>query len=345
MTTRGLRLHTTFSCRGSRRLQDGTGGGGVGAGGGKGRRAGRQRTVRTGPVAGLGWHPRGDVERIEWSTSTGDAGGAAGRLTLLVGILEGEGGGGAVLPRLGAEVVVEAGAGGHGLGVEVGGERAVLCTTSQPTHRRPVSASTVTAPAPQRTAHSTAPRAPPPARNRQPVPRAGAQVAPLRRALATGPRPAPAGARARPSRSSPIRPRARPRGWRRAHPAAATSGAGAPAQHTPARSRRGRALCARDGALLSGAPWRARARICSAAARPRAPRPRRAAHGRLTSCWNSIFCVDGSSISQVLYRTELRKFLRPHVHIDVCSVKFNIRSWFSLPTAKQNPSHQKKKTI
>jgi hypothetical protein len=43
-----------------------------------------------------------------------------------VGILEGEGGGGAILPRLGAEVVVEAGAGGHGLGVEVGGERAVL---------------------------------------------------------------------------------------------------------------------------------------------------------------------------------------------------------------------------
>ena len=138
--------------------------------------------MRTGPVAGLGWHPRGDVERIEWSTSTGDAGGAAGRLTLLVGILEGEGGGGAVLPRLGAEVVVEAGAGGHGLGVEVGGERAVLCTTSQPTHRRPVSASTVTAPAPQRTAHYTAPRAPPPARNRQPVPRAGAQVAVAARA-------------------------------------------------------------------------------------------------------------------------------------------------------------------
>jgi hypothetical protein len=45
---------------------------------------------------------------------------------LLVGILEGEGGGGAILPRLGAEVVVEAGAGGHGLGVEVGGEGAVL---------------------------------------------------------------------------------------------------------------------------------------------------------------------------------------------------------------------------
>ena len=43
-----------------------------------------------------------------------------------MGILEGEGGGGAVLPRLGAEVVVEAGAGGHGLGVEVGGEGAIL---------------------------------------------------------------------------------------------------------------------------------------------------------------------------------------------------------------------------
>ena len=54
-------------------------------------------------------------------------------LTLLVGILEGEGGGGAVLPRLGAKVVVEAGAGGHGLGVEVGGERAVLRTASQHT--------------------------------------------------------------------------------------------------------------------------------------------------------------------------------------------------------------------
>ena len=48
---------------------------------------------------------------------------------LLVGVLEGEGGGGAVLPRLGAEVVVEAGAGGHGLGVEVGGEGAVLHIT------------------------------------------------------------------------------------------------------------------------------------------------------------------------------------------------------------------------
>ena len=47
---------------------------------------------------------------------------------LLVGVLEGEGGGGAILPRLGAEVVVEAGAGGHGLGVEVGGERAILRT-------------------------------------------------------------------------------------------------------------------------------------------------------------------------------------------------------------------------
>ena len=45
---------------------------------------------------------------------------------LLVGVLEGEGSGGAILPRLGAEVVVEAGAGGHGLGVEVGGEGAIL---------------------------------------------------------------------------------------------------------------------------------------------------------------------------------------------------------------------------
>ena len=44
---------------------------------------------------------------------------------LLVGVLEGEGGGGAILPRLGAEVVVEAGAGGHGLGVEVRGEGAI----------------------------------------------------------------------------------------------------------------------------------------------------------------------------------------------------------------------------
>jgi len=43
-----------------------------------------------------------------------------------VGILEGEGGRRAILPRLGAQVVVEAGAGGHGLGVEVGGEGAIL---------------------------------------------------------------------------------------------------------------------------------------------------------------------------------------------------------------------------
>ena len=41
-------------------------------------------------------------------------------------ILQGEGGRGAVLPRLGAKVIVEAGAGGHGLGVEIGGEGAVL---------------------------------------------------------------------------------------------------------------------------------------------------------------------------------------------------------------------------
>ena len=43
-----------------------------------------------------------------------------------MGILQGEGGRGAVLPRLGAEVVVEAGAGSHGLGVEVGREGAIL---------------------------------------------------------------------------------------------------------------------------------------------------------------------------------------------------------------------------
>ena len=54
-----------------------------------------------------------------------------------MGVLEGEGGGGAILPRLGAKVVVEAGAGGHGLGVEVGGERAVLhkithCSSQSP---------------------------------------------------------------------------------------------------------------------------------------------------------------------------------------------------------------------
>ena len=43
-----------------------------------------------------------------------------------MGILEGEGGGRAVLPRLGAQVVVEARASGHGLGVEVSREGAVL---------------------------------------------------------------------------------------------------------------------------------------------------------------------------------------------------------------------------
>ena len=47
---------------------------------------------------------------------------------LLVGVLEGEGGGGAILPRLRAQVVVEAGAGGHRLRVEVRGERAILHT-------------------------------------------------------------------------------------------------------------------------------------------------------------------------------------------------------------------------
>jgi hypothetical protein len=43
-----------------------------------------------------------------------------------VRVVEGEGGRGAILPRLRAEVVVEARAGGHRLGVEVGRERAVL---------------------------------------------------------------------------------------------------------------------------------------------------------------------------------------------------------------------------
>ena len=45
---------------------------------------------------------------------------------LLVGILEGEGGSGAILPGLRAEVVIEARSGSHGLSVEVGGERAIL---------------------------------------------------------------------------------------------------------------------------------------------------------------------------------------------------------------------------
>jgi hypothetical protein len=43
-----------------------------------------------------------------------------------VRVLEGPCGRRAVLPRLRAQVVVEAGAGGHGLGVEVGREGAVL---------------------------------------------------------------------------------------------------------------------------------------------------------------------------------------------------------------------------
>jgi hypothetical protein len=47
-------------------------------------------------------------------------------LTLLVRVVEGEGGRGAILPRLRAEVVVEARAGGHRLGVEVGREGAIL---------------------------------------------------------------------------------------------------------------------------------------------------------------------------------------------------------------------------
>ena len=49
-----------------------------------------------------------------------------GELTLLVRVLEGPRGRRAVLPRLRAQVVVEAGAGGHGLGVEVGREGAIL---------------------------------------------------------------------------------------------------------------------------------------------------------------------------------------------------------------------------
>jgi len=47
-------------------------------------------------------------------------------LTLLVRVVEGEGGRRAILPRLRAEVVVEARAGGHRLGVEVGREGAIL---------------------------------------------------------------------------------------------------------------------------------------------------------------------------------------------------------------------------
>jgi len=58
------------------------------------------------------------------------------KLTLLVGVLEGEGGGGAILPRLRAKVVVEAGARGHGLGVEVRGERAILHTRNTRNRKR-----------------------------------------------------------------------------------------------------------------------------------------------------------------------------------------------------------------
>jgi hypothetical protein len=47
-------------------------------------------------------------------------------LTLLVRVLEGPGGGGAILPRLRAEVVIETRTSGHRLGVEIGGEGAVL---------------------------------------------------------------------------------------------------------------------------------------------------------------------------------------------------------------------------
>ena len=41
-------------------------------------------------------------------------------------VLESESGGGAILPRLRAQIVVEAGAGRHRLRVEVRGERAIL---------------------------------------------------------------------------------------------------------------------------------------------------------------------------------------------------------------------------
>jgi hypothetical protein len=48
------------------------------------------------------------------------------RLTLLVRVLQGPGGRRAILPRLRAEVVVEARTSGHRLGVEVSREGAVL---------------------------------------------------------------------------------------------------------------------------------------------------------------------------------------------------------------------------
>ncbi len=49
-----------------------------------------------------------------------------GRLTLLMRVLEGPGGRRAILPRLRAKVVIETRASRHGLGVEVGRERAIL---------------------------------------------------------------------------------------------------------------------------------------------------------------------------------------------------------------------------
>ena len=47
-------------------------------------------------------------------------------LTLLVRVLQGPGGRRAILPRLRAQVVIETRASRHGLGVEVGRERAIL---------------------------------------------------------------------------------------------------------------------------------------------------------------------------------------------------------------------------
>ena len=63
-----------------------------------------------------------------WAAHQGavQRGSGEGGLTLLVRVLEGEGRRGAILPRLGAEVVVEARASRHRLGVEVSREGAVL---------------------------------------------------------------------------------------------------------------------------------------------------------------------------------------------------------------------------
>ena len=90
----------------------------------------------------------------------------AGRLTLLVGVLEGEGGGGAVLPGLGAEVVVEAGAGGHGLGVEVSGEGAILHNAAEGRHVRTAQRSTHYRTGHRRTARESRPQTPPDAKLR-----------------------------------------------------------------------------------------------------------------------------------------------------------------------------------